>query len=238
LTFTLLLASLAACGDSGGASTTTGDESSTGDASTVAVTDTSTGDLTSGTTEAPTTGTGSATGSDTSATTGPADTSTGEDPSSTGAVVTGTSGTTAVDETTGDTGDTTTGATSDLVIAIVDAYLHADCMPAIPPDPAYGEFYVEFDNGAGASETSATLISASLSFAGADPIVIEPIMVTPDVSGPIGAGEFLSQKVMKLKGPAHSACMHCDEFYVLELEYQEGDYIHHVTEDVTIPCVF
>ena len=89
-----------------------------------------------------------------------------------------------------------------------------------------------------AAETAAVLTKASLSLLAADPPVLEEIGAHPGESGPIPAGEQTEQKLEKLKGAAHSACEHCGEFYLLALEYQEGDVIHQVTEEVTISCVF
>ncbi len=227
---TLVLA-LSACGDDGGAT----DPSSTTQA---ASTGGATGSESGGTGESPTStdastggGTGSAPTSGEPGTTSGA--STGE--------VSGTSSTTSSGDTSGgdtSSGDSTTGATSELVIAVVDAELYADCMPEIEPDPAWGSWYVQFDNSSGAAETSAVLTKASLSLADADPPLLEEIGANPGESGPIPAGEQVEQKLEKLKGAAHSACDHCGEFYLLALEYQEGDVIHHVTEDVTISCIF
>jgi hypothetical protein len=239
LTLSALLLALPACGDSGGdttSTTTTGPGTST---------DVTTGDSASSTDE-PTTDdattvapeTGSVTM--TSTTTGETgDTTTGD--ATTGDATTGDTPDTTADVsssgTTGDTtGDTTGGGVSELEIAIVDAELWADCQPVVDPDPAMGSWFVEFTNN-GAAETSATVIKASLSLA-VDPPMIEPISVSPTDSGPLPPGETTSLEVKKLKGAAHSACEHCGEFYLLALEYQEGDVTHVVTEDVTISCAF
>lgn len=230
----LLVLALVACGDN---------DSTTSTTSTTAVT--STGDAGSGETHAPTT-TGTAAGDDTGATT-PEVTTTG-DP--TGGLTDGTAatsdGTTAASGTTGSDGttsgttasETTGGATSQLVIAIVDAELYADCQPEIAPDPVQGQWYVQFDNTGGATATSAVLTKASLSLLNADPPMLEEIHASPDGSGPIAAGEQVDIKMKKLAGDAHSACDHCDEFYLLALEYQEGEVIHQVSEEVTISCAF
>lgn len=233
-TLALLLATLSAC---------------PGDPSTTADPQTTTGGSSEGSTLAPTSATtATSTGEDpttsagppTSASSGPASTSASDD---TGDAATGSAGTTGTTGeppatggcTGGSTGETTGGA-GGLVIAVFDAYLNADCEPPAEADPVWGNFYVQFDNTAGAAETSATLVSASLSLADADPPVLEPIALSIDASGPIPAGELIEQKITKLPGVAHSACDHCDEFYALELEYDENGTIHHVVEDVTVPC--
>ncbi len=223
LTLFFLALALSACGDDGGtpAATTTG---APGGGSTGSE---------SGGTSGPTT-TDASTGAD--ASTSPPATTT----STSTAMTTGEPGSTS-DATTGDassTGDSTTGATSELVIAVVDAELYADCMPEVEPDPVHGSWYVQFDNTGGAAETSAVLTKASLSLLVADPPVLEDISVSPTDSGPIAAGEQSEVVVKKLKGTAHSGCDHGGEFYLLALEYQEGDVIHQVTEEVTISCAF
>ena len=232
---TLVLA-LSACGDDGGAT----DPSSTTQA---ASTGGATGSESGGTGESPTSTDASSTGGTGSAPTSgePGTTSGASTGEVSGTSITTSSGdTSSGDTSSGDTssGDSTTGATSELVIAVVDAELYADCMPEIEPDPAWGSWYVQFDNSSGAGETSAVLTKASLSLADADPPLLEEIGANPGESGPIPAGEQVEQKLEKLKGAAHSACDHCGEFYLLALEYQEGDVIHHVTEDVTISCIF
>ena len=226
---TLVLA-LSACGDDDGA---TDPSSTTQAASTGGATGSESGSEGGGTGESPTS-------ADTSTGEGGTGT-TGSDPTSGGPGTTGGTSTGGVSGTSsGDTssGDSTTGATSELVIAVVDAELYADCMPEIEPDPTWGSWYVQFDNTGGAAETAAVLTKASLSLLAADPPVLEEIGAHPGESGPIPAGEQTEQKLEKLKGAAHSACDHCGEFYLLALEYQEGDVIHQVTEEVTISCVF
>lgn len=238
--YTLLALSLSACGDDGGAETTseTTNTTVTGSETTATGTEATTGDTDPGpTSEGPTTS--GQTGSESSATSGTetGDTSTGDTSAgdtSTGDTSTGDTGSTTDDT----TGGTTGGATSDLVIAIVDAELSAFCMPEVEPDPVHGSWYVEFDNSNNAASTSATLIKASLSLLDADPPVLEEIEASPKTSGLLDPGDYASVKLEKLTGEAHSACEHCDEFYLLELDYQEGDVIHHVTEEVTIPCSF
>ena len=250
LTFCTLLLALTACGDDGGTTDQTTGDATTGTAGVSSTGSTDTGEPTtsgSSTTAEPQTGSDSATTTTTTTTT-----TTGE---------TTTLDTTTLDTTTGDgtettledttdattggtgmtseasTGDTTGGATSDLTIAVVDAELYADCMPEVEADPAWGSWYVEYDNTANAEATSATLVKATLSLL-ADPQMVEEIEATPTESGPLPAGEYISQKLTKLKGAAHSACDHCNEFYLLELTYQEGDVTHVVTEEVTISCSF
>ncbi len=239
LSLCTLLVAFSACGDNGGSSTETSLATATDTSSTTGTSEpdaTSTGPTV--TTGEPTTVTGGASESS-DPTIG---TSTTTDASTTTAAGTTTDASTTTDAgttTDASTTDTTTGgAVSDLKIAVVDAELYADCQPEVEPDPAEGSWYVEFDNSLGAAATSAVLIKASLSLSDADPPVIEEIMATPTDSGPIPAGEQTSVLLTKLKGAAHSACDHCDEFYLLELDYQEGDVLHHVTEDVTISCSF
>lgn len=66
--------------------------------------------------------------------------------------------------------------------------------------------------------------------------MLEPITVQRTESGPIPAGEQISQEMIKLPGDMHSACDHCDESYLLVLEYDETGVTHHVEEEVTIVC--
>jgi hypothetical protein len=120
------------------------------------------------------------------------------------------------------------------VIAVVDAELHADCTPNGGPDPVWGQWWVDFDNTANSEDTSAVLVAASLSLAGGD--VVEAIAVSPTESGPVAAGAYESFEFEKLAGAMHSACAHCGEFYELALDWDEGGVIHHVVEDVTVPC--
>lgn len=134
--------------------------------------------------------------------------------------------------------DTTGPGESALVIAIVDAELYADCQPRSEPDPVQGGWTVSFDNLAGAQDTAATLVSATLSLADIDPPELEPILVSPTDSGQIPAGQQIDLPMDKLKGDKHSACDHCDEFYKLVLEYDENGTIHVAEEDVTISCSF
>ncbi len=238
-TFCTLLLTLSACGGDKGDETT--------DTATATTTATTTGTGSTGsepgtTADVPTTG-GQSSG-EVTVTTGPGetgDTSTGAT-STTGSTSVGdtsTGGTSTGETSTGDgSGTSTGGGTSELSIAIVDAELWANCQPIVDPDPVQGSWFVEFDNTAGAAATSAKLIKASLSLVVADPPVIEEIAVSPTDSGPIAAGEQVSQMVKKLKGAAHSGCGHCGAFYLLALDYQEGDVIHKVTEEVTVSCVF
>lgn len=231
--FSLVLA-LSACGDDGGTTDATGittsgstGSGSTGSGSTGS--ESGTGEpTTSGASTFASTGTDASTSAPATATSTSSGTTTGE-PGSTSDATTGDAST---------TGDSTTGATSELVIAVFDAELYADCMPEIEPDPVQGSWYVQFDNTGGGAETSAVLTKASLSLLVADPPVLEEISVSPTESGPIAAGEQIEVVVKKLKGAAHSGCDHCGEFYLLALEYQEGDVIHQVTEEVTISCAF
>ncbi len=235
-----LVLALSACGGDKGTSdtaTSTGEPATTGSES---ASDTGAA-VSSG--EAPTTGAGEATASSAATTDASTDASTGAATStSTSGVTTGPGTTTTTGETTtaaGETAaDTTTGATSDLVIAVVDAELFADCMPEIEPDPVQGSWFVEFDNTASDTATAATLTKASLSLLDADPPMLEEIEVSPTESGPIPAGEQTSVEVKKLKGAGHSGCQHGGQFYLLALEYQEGAVTHHVTEEVTISCAF
>jgi hypothetical protein len=235
--FSLVLA-LSACGDDGGTTDATGittsgstGSGSTGSGSTGS--ESGTGEpTTSGASTDASTGADASTSAPATATSTSSGTTTGEPGSTSSDASTG-------DVSTGDTsGDSTTGATSELVIAVVDAELYADCMPEIEPDPVQGSWYVQFDNTGGGAETSAVLTKASLSLLVADPPVLEEISVSPTESGPIAAGEQIEVVVKKLKGAAHSGCDHCGEFYLLALEYQEGDVIHQVTEEVTISCAF
>lgn len=235
LPFTFLLA-LAACSDDPGPTTDTSPQTTT------ATTGETPGDSTS-TTGSPTTGltttTDAATTDLTGTTTAPVDLTTSTSTTDPDPITT--TATTTSDDTTSTsstTTDTTTGGESSLVIAIVDAELYADCQPRIEPDPVDGTWYVQFDNSDGAADTLATLVSASLSLADADPPVIEKIQVTPKDSGPIPAGEQVEKKMAKLESGMHSACDHCDEFYKLDLEYEENGAIHHAIEDVTISCSF
>lgn len=231
--FSLVLA-LSACGGDGGTTDATG---TTQTATTSGSTGTGSTGSESGTGEPTTSGasTFASTGADASTSAPATATSTST------ATTTGEPGSTSStsDGTTGDstTGDSTTGATSELVIAVFDAELYADCMPEVEPDPVQGSWYVQFDNTGGGAETSAVLTKASLSLLVDDP-VLEEISVSPSESGPIAAGEQIEVVVKKLKGAAHSGCDHCGEFYLLALEYQEGDVIHQVTEEVTISCAF
>lgn len=233
--FSLVLA-LSACGDDGGTTDATGTTTGITNGTTGGSTGSGSTGSESGTGE-PTTGgasTFASTGADASTSAPATGTSTGS------GTTTGEPGTTS-DATTGDastTGESTTGATSELVIAVFDAELYADCMPEVEPDPVQGSWYVQFDNTGGGAETSAVLTKASLSLLVADPPVLEEISVSPTESGPIAAGEQIEVVVKKLKGAAHSGCDHCGEFYLLALEYQEGDVIHQVTEEVTISCAF
>jgi hypothetical protein len=235
--FSLVLA-LSACGDDGGTTDATGittsgstGSGSTGSGSTGS--ESGTGEpTTSGASTDASTGADASTSAPATATSTSSGTTTGEPGSTSSDASTG-------DVSTGDTsGDSTTGATSELVIAVFDAELYADCMPEIEPDPVQGSWYVQFDNTGGGAETSAVLTKASLSLLVADPPVLEEISVSPTESGPIAAGEQIEVVVKKLKGAAHSGCDHCGEFYLLALEYQEGDVIHQVTEEVTISCAF
>ncbi|MDC0667495.1 hypothetical protein POL58_07090 [Nannocystis sp. ncelm1] len=232
-----------ACGETGDTTVTAGTQATTDETTTTSGTETTEALTSTGTTLDPTSGTAGE-----SETAGPttSDTTTTATTSTTTAETT--DATTAVDTTTGDTtttttGDTTTdttdttGGTSPLVIAIVDAYLTADCMPVADPDPVQGTWYVEFDNTANPNDTSAVVTAASLSL-DADPLVVEPIMVQPIESPPIAAGAYESVEMAKLPGAMHSACEHCGEFYKLVLEYDEGGVSHHVVEDVTISCSF
>ena len=230
--FSLVLA-LSACGDDGGTTDATGitTSGSTGSGSTGS--ESGTGEpTTSGASTDASTGADASTSAPATATSTSSGTTTGE-PGSTSDATTGDASSTGES-----TGDSTTGATSELVIAVFDAELYADCMPEIEPDPVQGSWYVQFDNTGGGAETSAVLTKASLSLLVADPPVLEEISVSPTESGPIAAGEQIEVVVKKLKGAAHSGCDHCGEFYLLALEYQEGDVIHQVTEEVTISCAF
>ena len=247
-TFCTLIFVLSACGDKSDETTTeTATTTATATATTTGTTtgtDTGTGTTVSepGTTaDLPTTG-GAQSSGEATATTGPGETgSTSTGTTTTGSTSTGdtSTGETTTADSTGDSSSTSTGGgTSELTIAIVDAELWADCQPEVEPDPVQGSWFVEFDNSAGAAATSAKIIKASLSLLDADPPVIEEIAVSPTDSGPIGAGEQTSVEVQKLKGAAHSGCGHCGAFYLLALDYQEGDVIHKVTEEVTISCAF
>ncbi|PCC75570.1 hypothetical protein SAMN02745121_00111 [Nannocystis exedens] len=249
MTLTFLMTSLLACGETGDTTTTSGTDATAGDdTTTTSGTDSTTSEPT--TASEPTSGTegasetGTTTGETTSVTT--ADTTDATTADTTGTTA-DTTGTTAVDttgetttDTTGETTDTTgdTEGTSPLVIAVVDAYLYADCMPVSEPDPVQGTWYVEFDNTDNPNDTAAVLTGASLSLESADPPVIEPIQVSPIESPPLPAGEYISVEMAKLPGMAHSACEHCDEFYTLVLEYDENGVKHHVAEAVTISCSF
>jgi hypothetical protein len=229
--FGVYLAALAACGDHGSTSTTSGSAAEattsttgavvTGEPSTSAPT--TTGALTTGETTTGASASGDTTSSPSQTTT---DASTG---TSTGASTTDTGDATTTEP------EDTTGGTSPLVIAVVDAYLVADCTQPTP-DPVQGGWYVEFDNLANPVETAVILKSASLSLLDADPPLLEPITVQPTESGPLPAGEYISQEMIKLPGETHSACDHCGEFYMLVLEYDEAGDIHHVDEEVTIQC--
>ncbi|WAS98986.1 hypothetical protein [Nannocystis punicea] len=247
MTLTFLLTSLVACGETGDTTATTVTDSTAADTTTTtAATDATTSEPT--TADEPTAGTDSASEADTS--TGETTTSattdattavdtTGEGTTTETTAVDTTGETTAVD-TTGETTDTTgdTEGTSPLFIAIVDAYLFANCMPEIEPDPVQGTWYVEFDNTGNPNDTSVVLTAASLSLEDADPPMIEPIKVSPLESPPLAAGDYVSVEMAKLPGMAHSACDHCDEFYTLALEYDEAGVKHRVEEAVTISCSF
>lgn len=234
LTCIPLLAVLAACSPGPGPTTATGATTT----ATTGETDASTG-TSAPTTGAPETTAGTTSSTDTTdttvatdaTTTAPVDlTTTAPDPGTT---------TTADDTSTGPAPDTTTGPDEGaLVIAIVDAELYADCQPRSDPDPVEGGWTVSFDNTQGASDTAATLVSATLSLADVDPPVLEPILVDPTASGPIPAGQQVDQNVDKLHGDMHSACDHCDEFYKLVLTYDENGAMHVAEEDVTISCAF
>lgn len=233
MSLSLLLATLVGCGESGGATLTDG-ASSTPDTTTPGTT------ANEPTTVESTDGTASASEASTSTSEGATVASTAEPTtgSATSGETTGETTGDTTDATTGDTTGDTTGGSSPLVIAVVDAYLFANCRPVVDPDPVQGSWYVEFDNTGNPNDTSAVVTAASLSLADADPPAIEPIMVAPVESGPIAAGDYVSVKVGKLPGAMHSACGHCDEFYKLVLEYDEGGVSHHVEEDVTISCAF
>ncbi|MBZ5716075.1 hypothetical protein [Nannocystis pusilla] len=244
LPLSMLMTVALACGETGDTTATASTQATTDEATTTSGTDTTTeaATATEPATE-PTSGTAGASESSTTSDTTTTSTTAAETADATTAVDTTTGDTTTTTttgetttDTTGDTTDTT-GGTSPLVIAIVDAYLTADCMPIADPDPVQGGWYVEFDNTDNPNDTSAVVIAASLSL-DADPLVVEPIMVQPIESPPIAAGAYESLEMAKLPGAMHSACEHCDEFYKLVLEYDEGGVKHHVEEDVTISCSF
>lgn len=243
----MILGWLPGCGDVGGGATT-------GSTTAVSTTEMTGGETTGGgttgggTTGGETVGEGGSTttGVEPTTTTGATGTTT-EMGTSTGGSTTGETGTTesamtTEGTTTGETGESSTtggstGEGSPLIIAVVDAYLWADCSLMGGGDPVQGSWYVEFDNTDNPNDTAAVLTSASLTLA-LDPPFEEPIEAEPKQSPPIAAGDYVSQKQTKLKGDAHSACDHCDEFYALVLEYDEDGVSHHVVEDVTISCMF
>lgn len=241
LTCTFLLLTLAACQTSPGPTTDTNSQTS---AETGTSSDTGSSSGTILATETPTdptdTTTLTATSTTTATTTAPIDPTTTEptSESATDSAATTTTGDTTVADTT-TSGDTTTGPDEGaLTIYITDVELYADCMPEIDPDPVDGGWFVYFDNSLGASDTTATLVSATLSLADADPPMLEPIVVTPTESGVVPAGQEIDQNMSKQVGPKHSACDHCDEWYELILEYEENGQPRVATEDVKISCNF
>ena len=232
----MILGWLPGCGDVGGGATT-------GPTTAVSTTEMTGGETTGGGTMGGETvgeGDSTTTGVEPTGTTTEMGTSTGG--STTGSTGTTESATTTEGATTGETGESSTtggstGEGSPLIIAVVDAELWADCSLMGGGDPVQGSWYVEFDNTDNPNDTAAVLTSASLTLA-LDPPLEEPIEAEPKQSPPIAAGDYVSQKQTKLKGDAHSACDHCDEFYALVLEYDEDGVSHHVVEDVTISCNF
>ncbi len=230
-----LLALLTACSDDGATtSASTGSTGTSTTSSTSPTTDPGTTDDPTGTTGVIDPTTSPTTTGNTTSQTSTTDVITTGDTTSLTSQTDTTDASTTGDTTDSTTTDNTTGATSPLTIAIVDAYLYAECGGV--GDPVQGTWYVEFDNTANPAPTSAVVQSASLSLHDADPPVLEPITVAPLASGPLAAGEYVSQEMMKLPGLTHSACEHCGEFYLLVLEYDEGGVTHIVDEEVTIQC--
>ncbi|WP_096334169.1 hypothetical protein [Nannocystis exedens] len=242
---------IAACGDSGGASTGTG-----------ATTDTTTGGTTDpGPTTDPTTGTttstdstgesmGETTGVDTTTSTSTTTTSTTTaDTTDTGvatdtdatATTTSPDSTTTADETTASgSSDSSTGdpVGEALAVTLQDVVLYANCQPIVDPDSILGWWTVVYDNSQGAATSSAELTKATLTLSPNNLPSVHEITVSPTQSGPVGPGETLPQEQMKQKGAPTPGCGFCNQPYRLDLTFASGGLDVPVVHEATLDCVY
>jgi hypothetical protein len=238
---------IAACGDSGGASTGTG-----------ATTDTSTGGSTDpGPTSGPTTSTtttsgpstgesmGETTGVDTTTTTSgttatdATDTAAATDTDATSTSTTSGSAT-EVDTTSTVSSDSTTGAPvgEPLAIELKEVVIYANCQPIVDPDNILGWWTVVYDNSQGLETSAAELTKATITLSPNDMPSVHDITVIPTQSGPVGPGETLNQEQMKQKGAPTPGCGSCNQPYRLDLTFVSGGVDVPVVHEATLDCVY
>lgn len=199
-------------------------------------------------------GTG-AVATDSTSSTGSLPTSSGQDGTgSSGADSTGSSsGSTATggtDSGTTDSGGTDSGSSSDsgetetgmgvLSGSISNLQMFQDCMPIVSPDPVNATFTLELTNRGDAPATG-TVVSAA--FVDAGGMAVAVFSVTPDVLGPLAAGDTAMAVVSKVPDsldPANGcAVLTCNASYTVSIIVTDADGTElSLSDTATVDCVF
>jgi hypothetical protein len=112
------------------------------------------------------------------------------------------------------------GGSGALAPSIAGVDMFVDCMPIVGPDPVHGTFQALYDNTQGSAGGSATVQSARLLFDGstADSWTFT---VTPNGSGPVGAGQSATVTHTKDSGSGKGSkgpCSFCGGSHTWTLE--------------------
>jgi hypothetical protein len=117
--------------------------------------------------------------------------------------------------------------------------MFVDCMPMVPPDPVGGSFVARYDNTKGSTPAGAWVLAAKVHFG---PTEILKFPVTPDSSGPVGAGAVIEVKHTKQKGdptPGLLPCQHCNGVWQLEVIWNVGGkQVSEMTAPAPVQCAY
>jgi len=115
--------------------------------------------------------------------------------------------------------------------------MYANCMPIVPADPFNISFTVAYDNSAGASSGTATVLSSKVSFSGGSELdlTVSPSEVTVPAGGTMSVEHTKTASTPALSSP----CSTCGETASLEAQLDIDGSTETLTfADMTVTCVY
>ena len=128
---------------------------------------------------------------------------------------------------------------SNVVVSVVDAQAWANCMPIVPPDPLRFFLDLRYDNSAGASDATAEITAATLSFD--DPTSSTTSIAFDVESVAISAGATVDQTHAKTTSePIVASCAICssERMMTYDVTIEVDGASQNVTGTIGFGCTF